>query len=73
MPKEDIVSQYQGRAASANEFGANQKRLGYALRPGLLGILNVNSPSPAVAKQMTEQRQIVWRRYQQEFLNAGEH
>ena len=68
---EDVVAEDQRDRVLADEALGDQKRLGDALRLGLLAIINGQPPGAAVAEQLPEARQILRRGDQAELPDAA--
>ena len=69
---EDVVTQHQGRVVVADEVGADDEGLGEAVRAGLDGVLQVDTPFAAVAEKLLEARGILWGRDDQDVADAGQ-
>ena len=73
FPVKDVVAENERRAGVADELRADQKRLCDSLRFRLFSILNRNSELGAVRKVITQHRQILRRRDDENVAQTAEH
>ena len=70
---ENVVAEHQCAPAGAYKFLADQKRLRDTLRLRLRCVLKVDTEPRAIAEQVLKARQILGRRDEQNFPDAGQH
>jgi len=70
---ENVVAQHQGRQIITNERLPDDERLRQAVGTELNGILKVDAPARAVAKQLFEAWRILWCRDDQNIAYSRQH
>src|SRR5206468_9060327 len=70
---ENVVAQNERGAGVADEFCADQKRLGDPFRLRLLGVFDSNAELGAIAQVILQHRQILWSRDHKHLAQATKH
>ncbi len=70
---ENVVAKHQRNRILSDEFPADEKRLGDAIRRLLHCVGKANAPLPAVAEKLLEFRQVLWRRDEQDVFYVCQH
>ena len=70
---ENVVAQNQAHRVIADEFFADQKRLGQTVRSGLFLVVKMHAKLAAITQQVAILRQVLRGGNNQDFTDAGQH